>query len=205
MFLFYLSICDFCSRGHVTFNTSHVLIYPFSQFNIVPLLQQFQYISCSYLSITYLHQSVRKPEFQYISCSYLSRGSNGWWLRRLSIHLMFLFIQGFKWAGWLRRHFNTSHVLIYPLVLGCVGIILANFNTSHVLIYLDLLLTRLMLTITFQYISCSYLSTTTSTCTLPTTISIHLMFLFIRVTELHLICNPLFQYISCSYLSWSMR
>ena len=118
------------------FNTSHVLIYPFSQFNIVPLLQQFQYISCSYLSITYLHQSVRKPEFQYISCSYLSRGSNGLvGFAGISIHLMFLFIQGFKWAGWLRRHFNTSHVLIYPLVLGCVGIILANFNTSHVLIY----------------------------------------------------------------------
>ena len=139
---------------------------------------------------------------------------------------MFLFIQGFKWAGWLSRHFNTSHVLIYPgvqmgwLASQAFQYISCSYLSARARLcrhhsskfqyiscsYLsDLLLTRLMLTITFQYISCSYLSTTTSTCTLPTTISIHLMFLFIRVTELHLICNPLFQYISCSYLSWSMR
>ena len=96
------------------FNTSHVLIYPFSQFNIVPLLQQFQYISCSYLSRCkwkYYTGSI----FQYISCSYLSVTK-----------------ANKKYCCQIFQYISCSYL---SLVRTKCMIVYSNFNTSHVLIY----------------------------------------------------------------------
>ena len=62
------------NEGHIFicyFNTSHVLIYR-RKSNRIRHSSEFQYISCSYLSLCLRHNLHMPNLFQYISCSYLS-------------------------------------------------------------------------------------------------------------------------------------
>ena len=163
----------------------------------------FQYISCSYLSEVHVTVLSTVVLFQYISCSYLSI-SEVCCLKR-------------------EKHFNTSHVLIYRIILFRIPLITRYFNTSHVLIYpklsiafgdvlyISIHLMFLFITtegfvnegyLEFQYISCSYLSNIT-----PLLIAIPTLFQYISCSYLSLnkkrsgSSNMKFQYISCSYLS----
>ena len=96
------------------FNTSHVLIYPctWRKWNgnenfqyiscsylskepgsFLKQVEGFQYISCSYLSLIYVGDFNMSTGFQYISCSYLSLKALPLCTSKvISIHLMFLFI-----------------------------------------------------------------------------------------------------------------
>ena len=105
--------------------------------------------------------------------------SHGLLSTAISIHLMLLFI-GNKWfyafitsifqyiscyclslAGGLRKelikHFNTSHVTVYPLSPRYYGIHFPNFNTSHVTVYHGAIC-KTCRNFIFQYISCYCLS-----------------------------------------------
>ena len=75
-------------------NTSHVLIYRFS-LEVLVLLQEFKYISCSYLSKRFHLTPYLLLIFKYISCSYLSGCP--------------------AMLGCTAMHLNTSHVLIYQM------------------------------------------------------------------------------------------
>ena len=99
-----------------------------------------------------------------------------------------------------KMNFNTSHVLIYLWKRLRIIHRILHFNTSHVLIYPNRCLKLCACTL-FQYISCSYLSVSIMSLSLPLSnfntshvliyrsyphkvlftcrISIHLMFLFI--------------------------
>ena len=92
---------------------------------------------------------------------------------------MFLFIVMLWITGNVAEYLNTSHVLIYPYILGYMLIRSWNLNTSHVLIYQSEHLYYLYILL-FKYISCSYLSDSATLC---------------QYTGLT------FKYISCSYLS----
>ena len=76
----------------MSFNTSHVTLYPKDRFGLVNVIT-FQYISCYSLSQVLPIINVKKDMFQYISCYSLSQ--DGWtktWRISVSIHLMLLFI-----------------------------------------------------------------------------------------------------------------
>ena len=206
-----------------SFNTSHVVIYRLClcfllRFNL------FQYISCCYLSNDSKSAKPVSFPFQYISCCYLSEGG-GWYVRKrekfqyisccylskcffvvfllyylVSIHLMLLFINLKQFMQLALLSFNTSHVVIYPIISIFTSSRLS-FNTSHVVIYLN----RKRKKRGFD------------------NVSIHLMLLFIvcscyrihiavlRFNTSHVVIYPytvidiettgLFQYISCCYLS----
>ena len=135
MFLFIRNIQQL-HPGNQDFNTSHVLIYRNANKRNSGRKRISIHLMFLFITITYLHQSVRKP-FQYISCSYLSST-----ITMLKIYY---------------PHFNTSHVLIYH-------------RKGRI-------------------------------CCLQIKISIHLMFLFIPFELASRLSGEKFQYISCSYLS----
>ena len=118
--------------------------------------------------------------FQYISCYCLS-----------SLLLVLSFC---------KNNFNTSHVTVYPVTGEKETLMKIDFNTSHVTVYhpdvhrilrINIISIHLMLLfiwmisfasctgIRFQYISCYCLSFCIKNHTCTTTISIHLMLLFI--------------------------
>ena len=100
----------------ISFNTSHVAIYPTSP-----------------------PQESSRHSFQYISCCYLSGGIHRRWKpeKTVSIHLMLLFINMCTAMRLRTGSFNTSHVAIY-LISGCRwSCRISGFNTSHVAIYLQ--------------------------------------------------------------------
>ena len=117
--------------------------------------------------------------FQYISCYCLSPpymlSSR---IAFISIHLMLLFITDAIKLVKLGRHFNTSHVTVYPAnslrfsfklsfqyiscyCLSSLGLTQQqqswNFNTSHVTVYRSRYIYMNVAT-EFQYISCYCLS-----------------------------------------------
>ena len=101
------------------------------------------------------------------------------YIRRIQIHLMFLFILLILLSDLGGLDSNTSHVLIYHNHVRLKVLMCSNSNTSHVLIY-QLNLDWLLKEMKFKYISCSYLS---------------------RKYHPKSIYGLLFKYISCSYLS----
>ena len=97
--------------------------------------------------------------FQYISCYSLSNG----------------FIVAYIFP----IRFNTSHVTLYPCNTSSTSTSSKRFNTSHVTLYLVQITNQFLLS-SFQYISCYSLSTQkdrNNNCN--TSVSIHLMLLFI--------------------------
>ena len=58
-------------RFFISFNTSHVVIYPFPE-EYLNKGYVFQYISCCYLSYSNMTINRKGMKFQYISCCYLS-------------------------------------------------------------------------------------------------------------------------------------
>ena len=97
----------------------------------------------------------------------------------ISIHLMFLFI-----------------VVVFVYIMYYKGI-----SIHLMFLFIHLFLLSSLRKPLFQYISCSYLSTSYTTPFVIVLISIHLMFLFIHTEDLELLGIVEFQYISCSYLS----
>ena len=87
--------------------------------------------------------------------------------------------------------FNQSHIHLH-------------FNTSHVTVYLNGKKTPCKIN-EFQYISCYCLSQSSSVHSLPDSISIHLMLLFISGNYWKLVHGSGFQYISCYCLSQPPR
>ena len=181
------------------FNTSHVTVYRFIHVH-KSIFIQFQYISCYCLSHrTETHQFVTCISihlmllfidndrgwsntvciFQYISCYCLSSSKTICLGNTLiSIHLMLLFITERSNFVSLLKHFNTSHVTVYPQPL--------ELSYSFLL---------------FQYISCYCLSTYLCFCFYQILISIHLMLLFIGTDGDNANAEYKFQYISCYCLS----
>ena len=119
---------------------------------------EFQYISCSYLSIVGLHNTTHRGNFNtshvLIYLSVRTSCMLGFGNFNTSHVLIYRDSRLFNTGD--RSNFNTSHVLIYP-VGRYSPIITSNFNTSHVLIY-RLLNSTFYHKMAFQYISCSYLS-----------------------------------------------
>ena len=125
----------------VNFNTSHVLIYLillgtikwirhisihlmflFIEREQLTLKRkgEFQYISCSYLSLWKVILEDYKKEFQYISCSYLSRRETVPFLKLLFQYISCSYLSTCIVLLPCRiRYFNTSHVLIYRYQSFC--------------------------------------------------------------------------------------
>ena len=78
-------------------------------------------------------------------------------LRKISKHLMLLFILHTFYVVTTSKHFKTSHVIVYRSSRSPLLSTLGNFKTSHVIVYRKLF--RLMIeNIQFQNISCYCLS-----------------------------------------------
>ena len=169
-----MEICD-------NFNTSHVLIHQSSQGSTTGAQLLFQYISCSYSSTSRWFEEAKKQQFQYISCSYSSKTQKKC-IRRKS-------------------DFNTSHVLIHRAAAERERAAVPEFQ------YISCSYSSRRITSDgkdkerFQYISCSYSSRSFGVATPKCFISIHLMFLFIKVYKRFEGTKTQFQYISCSYSS----
>ena len=166
--------------GQISFNTSHVPIYrkrvttQFQHFlvSIHPMFLfigntvnricpyfSFQYIPCSYLSLSINSFVKNSVLFQYIPCSYLSVMSlygimviNRFNTSHVPIYLIYLRILFLK-----KCCFNTSHVPIYREFHPIRKPSKRRFNTSHVPIYRDGM-SEAKRKALFQYIPCSYLS-----------------------------------------------
>ena len=177
-----------------SFNTSHVVVYPFLYFFEISLTQ-FQYISCCSLS-------QKEQLFQYISCCSLSicnRRENK--VAIVSIHLMLQFIPNPPLPHPKSKGFNTSHVVVYLVLvcglnlmsvfqyISCCSLSLErgelveadiSFNTSHVVVYLH----------------------GKHSVNVHESVSIHLMLQFIFLENYRNWPLWLFQYISCCSLSF---
>ena len=142
-----------------SFNTSHVVVYHVTDYQNTPVGVLFQYISC---------------------CS-LSCGSQKCILSILvSIHLMLQFIQEQTPVPQPHQGFNTSHVVVYRIVLRFSLVSQKCFNTSHVVVYLN---HRIFYGCRwqFQYISCCSLSDKPDHSQHHNSVvSIHLMLQFIQ-------------------------
>ena len=106
-------------------------------------------------------------KFQYISCCCLSTMSQNFhFANSISIHLMLLFI----FTRRTRKHIITSisiHLMLLFIHLSAKShIISADFNTSHVVVYL-IVLNIIFLCFRFQYISCCCLSIFLQYCLSP--------------------------------------
>ena len=140
--------------------------------------------------------------FQYISCCYLSQSAHGFLsTKSVSIHLMLLFILTVILLSFLSTGFNTSHVVIYPLVL-LLGVFLIIVSIHLMLLFISAPGIQRSVHRKFQYISCCYLS---DSCTERQTRQM-------CFNTSHVVIYPvwhnetrdlkyLFQYISCCYLS----
>ena len=164
---------------YMYFNTSHVTVYHYPGF-FCSALRKFQYISCYCLS----------------QGNTVKEGAN----KKISIHLMLLFIAVTLGMTTRCLNFNTSHVTVYqsgsPYLstvprfqyISCYCLSDSHcmsletqwyFNTSHVTVYLCISIPE-----------CVYIR-----------ISIHLMLLFIRDIIKQAKKFGIFQYISCYCLS----
>ena len=182
------------------FNTSHVTVYPDLLF-ILLVLHQFQYISCYCLSAAIGKEEQKNKDFNTSHVTVYQ-----FQYRHITPRLL---------------HFNTSHVTVYLFgFAGHIGTLifqyiscyclsgtmfffasyLSHFNTSHVTVYHG----RTKVTIhhlLFQYISCYCLSQCVHSVFSRIAISIHLMLLFIILSDIYYQLLCLFQYISCYCLS----
>ena len=161
------------------FNTSHVTVYLFRHLWL-RIHCRFQYISCYCLSPSSKPLFPAVQSFQYISCYCLSLSRftsescsanfntshvtvyrYAWTYRhickRISIHLMLLFITTTNQKGKVFRDFNTSHVTVYHM--------LRNPDNAHQCISIHLMLLFIntevgeeSIILQFQYISCYCLS-----------------------------------------------
>ena len=162
------------------FNTSHVTLY--------------HVLKCTHL---------RKPRCFNTSHVTLYRRWTGIMMIRsiVSIHLMLLFIHERQWRCNRQKRFNTSHVTLYRLENFATPFPFASFNTSHVTLYppedwwsqdLDGRFNTSHVTLylayiegdtvqflLFQYISCYSLSRWGEERGKRSSVSIHLMLLFI--------------------------
>ena len=118
--------------------------------------------------------------FQYISCYSLSK--------------MVLVLLN------LKLRFNTSHVTLYRPLCTQFTRLHECFNTSHVTLYPGTYQPGMERTL-FQYISCYSLSERTFIFVIRTSVSIHLMLLFISESVRGISALMKFQYISCYSLS----
>ncbi len=140
---------------------------------------KFKYISCSYLSPgVFVHVLVTLIQIHLMFLFIRDGLTDEQIAKNIQIHLMFLFILHSAHITDFQGNSNTSHVLIYRHRLKRL-LLFRNSNTSHVLIYLKTML-FLLCTLTFKYISCSYLS---------------------RFSDGKYSVTLSFKYISCSYLS----
>ena len=124
----------------------------------------------------------------------------------VSIHLMLLFIikmqlkKVIEYYGFNTSHvtlyqnrrnkrwkdhycFNTSHVTLYRSIIKNIWITYCSFNTSHVTLYRENTLEAIREKLVFQYISCYSLSKMNFPKSLTVDVSIHLMLLFIGISE----------------------
>ena len=166
----------------IRFNTSHVTLY--RQDGRIKAWR----ISVSiHLMLLFIRTSYLLPHasclFQYISCYSLSFLRSHWTHgRRVSIHLMLLFINLSAWANFERslfQYLSCYSLSFFPSSKSCI---LNSFNTSHVTLY------------RFQS---SFRKRWTS-------VSIHLMLLFIYLHWQNEFMRLKFQYISCYSLSLSL-
>ena len=117
------------------FNTSHVVVYPFSLF-LFNKSKEFQYISCCSLSISdcindndrnvsihLMLQFIKKKYFSFINQILVS------------IHLMLQFIVQYSLPIQSQESFNTSHVVVYLINSDIIVLFACCFNTSHVVVY----------------------------------------------------------------------
>ena len=141
------------------FNTSHVVIYHNNGHIQISFIQEFQYISCCYLSIheegmgdgtncfntshvviylrIILFVLLRQTRFQYISCCYLSF----WMCRVLTLLSMFQYISCCYLSRKLLLYLWWQRVSIHLMLL------FITLASRHLPAYVK-----------FQYISCCYLS-----------------------------------------------
>ena len=98
---------------------------------------------------------------------------------------MLLFIERKFFTENRNYGFNTSHVVIYRRICILYPFVFQSFNTSHVVIYRTLVYPSHLPLLSFQYISCCYLSVVLTTTTpLLNLVSIHLMLLFIGLGQM---------------------
>ena len=100
--------------SHCSFNTSHVVVYRIGRIGKMKIVFKFQYISCCCLS-------GRKESV----CN----------IRKVSIHLMLLFIKIKRLFCSQILSFNTSHVVVYLIFYKLFSLCFCCFNTSHVVVY----------------------------------------------------------------------
>ncbi len=188
----------------LSFTTSHVTVYhAFQDFEIASI--KFQYISCYCLSMSGLLAIVNSSEFQYISCYCLSVKAHSCILFfSISIHLMLLFIRNNRIYRVRYRHFNTSHVTVYP-TFPVNSSLIASFQYISCYCLSILYWVVIIHMQIFQYISCYCLSGGRSVFIPNGGISIHLMLLFINLKHGEINAPCLFQYISCYCLSTFCR
>ena len=163
-------------------------------------------------------------KFQYISCCSLSNYlPDGLLVIIVSIHLMLQFILCQNIIQTQLLCFNTSHVVVYLLLLMTTRLFYFGFNTSHVVVYHKKIYIKQLNYAMFQYISCCSLSLFFFKKVIDFYVSIHLMLQFIyryrkdsryRIgVSIHLMLQfihhrshhqyllIMFQYISCCSLS----
>ena len=139
--------------------------------------------------------------FKYISCYCLSR-----WLKlsvsagKIQIHLMLLFIRTCPTAEPCFHNSNTSHVIVYQVLIHNIRVAVS------IQIHLMLLFIRptswtMLLEEVFKYISCYCLSVPHCLFHLQMEIQIHLMLLFIMPKLRGGSEIWVFKYISCYCLS----
>ena len=163
----------------MSFNTSHVTLYPKDRFGLVNVIT-FQYISCYSLSTFWTYMNTLEQRFNTSHVTLYRRDVGTWtWGWCVSIHLMLLFISQRQPDRRLQWCFNTSHVTLYRQRTGLWIIWNVSFNTSHVTLY----------------------HIKTAKQNLWNSVSIHLMLLFIRNAQSWSEIKQRFQYISCYSLS----
>ena len=167
------------------------------------LLLPFQYISCYSLSVKKFTIPSHICSFNtshvtlYLFSSFFSFRTS---CRFNTSHVTLYLNHREIWFNCNFR-FNTSHVTLYLYASNFNMAAQTRFNTSHVTLYRNgprgCFYQREM----FQYISCYSLSCLTGMMDWISTVSIHLMLLFIQGSRINASRITLFQYISCYSLS----
>ena len=191
---------------------------------VASIYDEFQYISCCYLSWSFSGKCFKGKSFntshvviyrvkhsygcpsgdlfQYISCCYLSiSDSYVSCTRYVSIHLMLLFIQIYHpCSRWF--HEVSIHLMLLFISMNCWLLRIRCVSIHLMLLFIGLDTREASVSKRFQYISCCYLSNIKILVVLNwLLVSIHLMLLFIEILNTVKTTNTMFQYISCCYLS----
>ena len=158
LMLLFIYLLVTINKIKVSFNTSHVTLYLMSAFPSQEVQFRFNtsHVTLYLLRIKFQHGCANS--FQYISCYSLSSIS--------------FFVNTYNFS------FNTSHVTLYRIEKRNLTRFIPCFNTSHVTLYLQGFVEKLN-EMRFQYISCYSLSTKTRQRCGGSSVSIHLMLLFI--------------------------